>query len=315
MTLIQLNYFIRIAELKSLSKAAAALRIAQPALSRQVRNLELELGSVLLVRHAWGVTPTHAGELLIDRARKILLDVEEVQDSIAALLAEPRGRVSIGTPTSLARAMIPPLARALREKHPHLRPYFVDGFSATLHARMLVGELDLAVLYEDRAMGPIATRPLLSERLMVISAAIDPVPNVFSLARLKAEGLALPARPNRLRLIADQYFGQSAEDEVGITEVDSLPALIALVRQGGLRTLLPYSAVVEEVERGELCAVELKDLDFLRVLVLARPFGRPPSAAVQAVETEIALLVEGLAASFHWTPLAAPEENSHAGSL
>ncbi|HRE44026.1 MAG TPA: LysR family transcriptional regulator, partial [Terricaulis sp.] len=100
MTLTQLANFIRIAELQSLSKAALVVGVAQPALSRQLRTLEAEMGSPLFVRHAWGVALTPAGETLLARARRVLAEAESARDAVQALAKRPTGRISLGVPAS-----------------------------------------------------------------------------------------------------------------------------------------------------------------------------------------------------------------------
>lgn len=301
MTLAQLAYFVRIAELQSLSKAAAVVRVAQPALSRQVRNLELELGTPLLVRHAWGVALTPAGELLLARARRLLADADGIRDAVQALAAEPTGRIALGVPSSIAPQLLPPLAERLGRRYPRLRPHFVDGFSATLHARTLAGDLDLAILYEDRAIGPLAVAPLIAETLMLIGPAgsdVDP-------ARALAEHpLVLPARPNRLRLIVDAILPPQTEETGIVLEVDSVPAILGIVARDRRFTVLPYSAVADEVERGMVQAWDLKASKARRTLLLGRPLGRQATAAVGAVEEEVRAVVAELAPRLRWTPLS-----------
>jgi LysR family nitrogen assimilation transcriptional regulator len=301
MTLAQLAYFVRIAELQSLSKAAAVVRVAQPALSRQVRNLEQELGTPLLIRHAWGVALTPAGELLLARARRLLADADGIRDAVQALAAEPTGRIALGVPSSIAPQLLPPLAERLSRRYPRLRPHFVDGFSAALHARALAGDLDLAILYEDRAMGPLAVAPLIAETLMLIGPVgveVDP-------ARALAEQpLVLPARPNRLRLIVDAILPPLPAESTVILEVDSVPAILGIVARDRRFTVLPYSAVADEVERGMVRAWDLKAAKARRTLMLGRPLGRQVTAAVGAVEQEIRAVVAELAPRLRWTPLS-----------
>lgn len=299
MTLVQLAYFIRIAEVQSLSKAAAIVRIAQPALSRQIRNLEIEVRAPLLVRHAWGVTLTPAGEMLLDYAKRILKDVDTARDAIHSLNSEPSGRVTIGVPASLATSFVPPLAVALRQKYPGLRAHFVDGFSAQLHERCISGDVDLAVLYEDRALGPLVTKLLLSEDLMLIGPpGIQPVGET-SMERLLAQPLILPARPNRLRLIVDSLLAEA--DVESILEVDSLPPIIDLVRRGTGWTVLPYSTIAGDVLRKDVSAWPLTSPRLVRVLLLARPASRQLTPAVAAVEMEISALASSLATTLRWT--------------
>jgi len=313
MTLTHLANFIRIAELQSLSKAAALIRIAQPALSRQVRQLEAELGSVLLVRHAWGVTLTPAGEVLLEHARRIVREVDGVRDAVQAVSAELRGRVALGVPASIARALLPPLAEAISRRHPGIRLHMVDGFSARLHALTLSGELDLAVLYDDRALGPLATTPLLKEALVLVTAPAQAGTGNIA-ETLEGTPLILPAAPNRLRLIVDGMLAGLDPSRLRIIEVDSLPALTGLVKRGVGCTLLPYSAVHEEVMREELAVTPVLRPPLARTLLLGRPLQRQATAAVQAVEGEFRRIVSGLAEPMRWTPLARDEPSIHAVS-
>jgi LysR family nitrogen assimilation transcriptional regulator len=306
MTLAQLANFVRIAELRSLSKAAAVIRIAQPALSRQIRNLEAELGGPLVVRHAWGVSLTPAGEILLEHARRVLAETEAARDALLALSADPAGRVAFGAPSSLAATLIPELAAGLHVRYPRLRPHFVDGFSATLHARIIAGGLDLAVLYEDRANGPLSTTPLFSEPLSLVGPAQDTPgapPEATALrAALAGRTLILPARPNRLRLIVDTALAEAA-DEPAVVEVDSLPAIVALVRRGLGWTVLPYSSVTDAAARGEVRVWDLDAPGLSRTLVLAQPAGRQATAAALAVAQELRALVARLGPALRWVPL------------
>jgi LysR family nitrogen assimilation transcriptional regulator len=302
-TLAQLINFIRIAELQSLSKAAAVVRIAQPALSRQLRSLETELNTPLLIRHARGVSLTAAGEILLVRARRILLEADKARDAVQALAVEPTGRVALGVPASLATALLPPLVAAVTARYPRIRLHLVDGFSAALHARTLSGDLDLAILYEDRAMGPLSTSPLISEALMLIGPARGVAPTGSTADRLAGKQLILPAHPNRLRLIIDEALVTIGEVPQ-IVEVDSLPAITAMVQRDAGWTILPYSTVADGVARRELRAWDMAAAKLSRTLVLARPVDRDPTSAIAAVEVEIRRLVDDLSNEARWTSLA-----------
>jgi LysR family nitrogen assimilation transcriptional regulator len=303
MTLVQLANFIRIAELQSLTKAAAVIRVAQPALSRQIRNLEEELGSILLVRHAWGVTLTAAGEVLLVHARRLVLETENARDAVLEVAAVPAGRVALGLPSSLATALIPPLSLAIRDRYPNLRVHFVDGFSAVLHRRALADELDLAILYEDRVIGPLATTPLLSEALVLVGPPDAEVSTRTPSTMLAGRTLILPAAPNRLRLIVDEALALGDGAQGPIVEVDSLPAIIEIVRSGGGFTVLPYSSVAPAVVRGDVQTWAFRTPAPTRTLLLVRRLDRRPTVGVDAVEAEIRRLVTSLAGDLGWTVL------------
>lgn len=297
MTLTQLAYFVRIAELESFSKAAAVVRIAQPALSRQIRNLEAELGAELFERQAWGVRLTEAGGALLEHAREILLGVDAARDAVDALSAEPAGRVSIGVPATLATQLLPPLALALRSAYPRLKPRFVDDFSTGLHARVHAGELDLAILYEDKAMGPLVTAPLLQEPLTVV---VQPGGASTAAEILRSTTVVLSGRPSLLRKIIDGVLAIHGVTDSAILEVDSLPAIVSMVSQGLGCTVLPYSTVADEVDRDELQALPLSPAP-TRALVLARPLDRSMTTATAVTEARIRTIVAELAPRFAWT--------------
>jgi LysR family nitrogen assimilation transcriptional regulator len=294
MTLAQLASFERIVELRSFSKAAAVLRIAQPALSRTVRALELELEARLLVRHRWGVDPTPAGQVLLEHARRLRNDVESAKGAVHALAAEPAGLVVVGVPASLAAAILPSLAAALMLRHPKLRLHFVDSFSADLHSKTVAAELDLSILYRDGKVGPLVVTPLLHESLVWV------IPAGTAERARAALPLILPARPNRLRLIVEEAFAASGCQPW--IEADSLPAIIAMIAQGQGRSILPFSAVRSQVELGLVEVVNIAP-PMSRTLVLARPQQRSPTPAILAVEEEIGSLVHALATEMRWHPL------------
>jgi LysR family nitrogen assimilation transcriptional regulator len=304
MTLAQLANFVRIVELQSLSRAAAMVRIAQPALSRQVRQLEAELGAPLLVRHAWGVTPTAAGEALLTSARHLLREADGVKDTVHALATHPRGRVALGVPASLAACLLPPLAEILRRQYPDLLPYLVEGFSAVLRARLVSGELDMAVLYDERSFGGLSPTPLLAEPLMLIGPAGMPAPGATTADRLRAGTMILPSPPNRLRQMIDEALAQHDAPEPPILEVDSVPAIVAMVESGAGYTILPYSTVAPAADRRKVDVWPLEFPLLSRTLVLVRPSDRRISPAIAAVETALLDLVRDLAPAFRWTPYA-----------
>lgn len=300
MTLVQLANFIRIAELRSLSKAAAAVRIAQPALSRQLKDMETEFGTDLVTRHSWGVSLTPAGELLLEKAKRIISETECARDAVRALSEEPAGPVSLGVPTSLAAALLPELAVILQDRYPKVRPRLIEGFSAILHGQTLAGELDLAVLYEDRTLRPLSTVPLLREGIVMVAPAAW-----RDIARHVSSPVIVPAPPNRLRLIVDAILADRQENPP-LLEVDSLSAIVAMVRRGVGCTFLPYSSVVDDVVRGDVAISDSCPSRITRTLHLAHPVGRQASAAVTVVEQELRRLVGRLAPSLHWEDLTQP---------
>src|SRR3546814_14168642 len=128
-----LRYFVHVAQLKSFSRAAAHLRIAQPALSRQIRNLEDELGVQLLTRSVRGVQMTEAGALLLERAEVILDQIKKARLEVAAEAGEPSGRLTLAVTPAAGPMLVPPLVERCEASFPKVSLRFVEGLPGVLH--------------------------------------------------------------------------------------------------------------------------------------------------------------------------------------
>ena len=129
MDLKQLEYFVQVAEFGSFTLASRFLSIAQPALSRQVRALEVEVRQTLFQRTGRGVTLTAAGKRLLDHARGILQQVRRAQLDLEQQRGAVSGRLVIGLPPSVSRTLAGPLVRGFRERFPDARFGVVEGLS------------------------------------------------------------------------------------------------------------------------------------------------------------------------------------------
>ena len=168
MDLKQLEYFVRVAELGSFTRAAQVLGVAQPALSRQVRLLEVELRQNLLTRNGRGATPTEAGQVLLEHGRGILHQVERAREELGRVRSGLSGRVALGLPPSVARVLTVPLTRAFRERLPQAQLSISEGLSTAMQENLLNGRLDIAVLYNASPVAGIELRPLITEELLLV---------------------------------------------------------------------------------------------------------------------------------------------------
>ena len=140
MDLKQLESFVRVAELGSFTRAAIALGVQQPLLSRHVRQLEVELRQNLLDRNGRGVTLTEAGRVLLEHARGILHQVEVAREDLGAVRGSLGGRVSIGLPPSLSRLITVPLSLAFKQKLPGAQLTLTEGFSLQMYEALRSGD-------------------------------------------------------------------------------------------------------------------------------------------------------------------------------
>src|SRR5829696_5101685 len=168
MDLKQLEYFVRVAELGSFTRAAIALDVAQPALSRQVRLLEVELRQNLLTRNGRGASPTEAGQLLLQHGRGILHQVERAREELGRVRGALAGRVAVGLPPSVAKVLAVPLIRAFRQRMPDASVSISEGLSAGMHESLTNGRLDIALLYNTSPSPDLELTPLLEENLFLV---------------------------------------------------------------------------------------------------------------------------------------------------
>ena len=161
MNLKQIEYFVSVAELGSFSKAARALNVAQPALSRQVRALETDLREPLLLRNGRGVTLTEAGQRLLDHGSGLLQQVAQIREEMGAKRGEPVGRITIALPPSMARQLTLPLIDSFRRELPKANLAVVEGLSADIAEWIATGRVDL---------GPLSNPRLSSVLFLAVSA-------------------------------------------------------------------------------------------------------------------------------------------------
>ena len=169
MELKQIESFVRVAELGSFTKAALALNIPQPLLSRHVRHLEVELHQNLLMRNGRGVTVTEAGLVLLEHGRGILHQVAVALEELGSVRGALAGRVSIGLPPSLSKLVTVPLTMAFRQALPHAQLSLTEGFSVLMVESLRAGRLDMAVLYNP-APSPDLDMTVLHEDTLVLIA-------------------------------------------------------------------------------------------------------------------------------------------------
>ncbi|WP_374568940.1 LysR substrate-binding domain-containing protein [Ideonella sp.] len=272
MNLKQLEYFVSVAELGSFSKAALALDIAQPALSRQVRALEVELRDTLLLRNGRGVTLTEAGQRLFEHSVAILNHVSQARDDMGAQRDEPIGRITIGLPPSIGRQLTLPLIDGFRRQLPKARLAIVEGLSSHIAEWLATGRVDLGLVYNPEAASNLTIQPLLQEPLCLVSAARSAEGKARGTVALKSLArypLVVPERQHVIRRLIE-----SQATLAGLTlniawEVSSIAAIIDLVCAGYGHAVLNASAVVASGRADELLAQPIVEPDLVSVLCLA----------------------------------------------
>ena len=292
----QLEYFVRVADLGSFTRASAALDIAQPALSRQVRQLEVELRQTLLVRNGRGATPTEAGKLLLEHSRGILHQVQRAREELGRVRGALAGRVAIGLPTSLARVLTVPLTRQFRAQMPDASISIVEALSTTLQDGLMNGRLDVVVLYNAQRAGEIDLLPLTEEELLLVSKrppglAEDPPPEPIALKALAAIPLVIPSRPNAIRMHVEAAMAGIGCRPTIALEIDGVSAILDLVADGAGSALLSRNAVDSSVKPSAFSVRAICDPPLRTRLSIATSALRPTTLTQKATMTLLAKMI------------------------
>jgi LysR family nitrogen assimilation transcriptional regulator len=287
MDLKQLEYFVRVAELGSFTRASIALDIAQPALSRQVRLLEVELRQNLLVRNGRGATPTEAGKLLLEHARGILHQVERAREELGRVRGALAGRVAIGLPPSLARVLTVPLTRAFRQQMPDAQLSISEGLSVTMQEWLVNGRLDIAVLYNAQPATGIEATPLVDEDLMLVQPRPpglpeDPPPPPITLQEVARLPLVIPSRPNAIRMHVEAEMAAIGCRPTIALEIDGVSAILDLVADGAGHAILSRNAVASSIKPSAFTVRAIGQPPLRTRLSLATSSARPATLTQQA---------------------------------
>lgn len=294
MNLKQLEYFVRVAELGSFSKAALVLNIAQPALSRQVRLLETDLHVNLLTRNGRGVVLTEVGQRLFDHSVGILQLVARAEEDIAAARDEPAGRIVVGLPPSIGRRLTLPLVETFRRHLPGARLAIVEGLSAHLAEWIATGRVDLGLIYNPEPNPALETMPVLEEPLGLVCPAPPRGARAkpLALAELVGFPLILPERTHAIRKLLETHAALANLKLDVRMEVSGVPAILDLVAAGHGFAILTESALAAFGTPGTFALRPLVDPPLTSTLFIAvsahkptTPLGRRTLRLVQELLT------------------------------
>lgn len=308
MDLRQLRTFKSVAELGSLSKASDRLRIAQPALSRQIKLLEHELRIDLFVRNGRGMTLTSAGQLLLERTAGLVRQIEQVRDDLQSMNGTPSGPVVLGLVPTVSCVLSAGFAHHIVEQFPGISLRIVESYGGHLVEWLHRGEMDLAIIYGPSVDLHLSVQTLGHDDLVVVG------PRGCGLAEqghvdaewLCQQKLVLPSHTHGLRALIEKVARRKGISLNVPAEADSFRVLTSFVEEGLGLTVLPSSAIRSEVAQGRLEAVPIVKPTFSRELILAAPANSPPSIATVAIARLIRQNIQELADKGLWNIRIAP---------
>ena len=271
MDIKQLRYFARIAELGSFSKAAADLRVAQSALSYQIRKLETELQVSLLARHARGVVLTQAGTVVMERVQNIGHELDQIRATVSIEQAAT-GHISFAVPPSVTPVLAPQVVERFSQLYPQVRLMVREAKMAFIYDLLFQHEIDFAIFNDPGNNPDLVATPLIADALHLIGArgAVRPPGKCCSITDLHDLPILLPSKTYVWRRRLENAFHDRGAVLKLKAEVDSLVLIKELVTRGFGYTVLPRSVVYNELARAEFWAMPIHDIASTDMLALVR---------------------------------------------
>jgi LysR family transcriptional regulator, nitrogen assimilation regulatory protein len=285
MDLKQLRAFVTVAETGNVTRASALLNLVQPAVSRQLRLLEEDMGTDLFDRSRHGMQLTPSGKTMLEYARRILNEVARAKAEIQPTEGPVAGIVSVGLLASTADLLATLLAGEVAKRYPHIRLRLTIGYAGHLQDWLEAGDVDAALLYKQKETPALHVKALLEESLWAVAAPSVGLSHKRPLTfeRVAREPFVLPAAPHGLRAAIEHAAAEAGVTLQVFAETNSVNVQKELVARGHGWTILPAVCVTQEVERGLLSAAPLTSPGLQRTIVLAAPSSRQATAPVRCV--------------------------------
>ena len=281
-----LKCFILTAELGSITRASSELGIVQSALSRKIQTIEDELGCTLFNRLPRGIQLTPAGRRFLDRARRIVREVDFARSDAQDGAGEVAGAVSLGLSPTLAPLLAPDCLAQLATDFPGIQLKVVEGFSTSLLDLLLTGRIDLAVLTNPPRTPMLQQEPAVSEEILVVTPpgarGIQPY---LTLDELCNEPVVVTSG---LRTVIEDQLRKHGRALNVTTEIDSVEAIRRMVMRGQATTLMPASTFQEDVRARRLDAFHVANASLHRLLVIAQPLSGRDTPAIRQVAEVLA---------------------------
>ena len=287
MEITQLEFFLRVVEEGSFSKAAERVYRTQPAVSLAIRRLEEEVGAPLLDRSQKTPALTDVGRVVHDYARRIVSLRDQAREAVAEVRALQRGRVRIGANESTSLYLLPDLILEFRERHPNVLVEVFRHASQQLPREVVERNLDFALMAFEPADGELESFPVLKDELVLIMSPSHRLAGreSVSIEELGAESfLAHNVRAASRQRVVETFAEHRTPLNI-ILELSTIETIKRFVQREVGIAIVPRMCVAEELERGALATAPVRGLRYERVLWATYPRGATlPHAAAAFLE-------------------------------
>jgi len=288
MEIRHLASLIAISEHGSFSAAARALGTVQSNVSAHISRLEKELGASLIDRQSGELTED--GVLVVERARRIIHELQDIEADIHSTDTEVAGETRLGCIGTTGRWLMPRLLTAIQKAHPQVRPIIHEGSTSSLLPRLIAGELDAAIVHFPIDDPELQLVPLFSEELVLLVNDKHPWAKLetISLQELATQPLLLAPRNTALRRIIDRAAGAQRLAFTPQAEIDGVRLLTSLAFEGFGPAIVPATAIPAWI-KGDFTRVSIPQLP-RRVVGWAsrkRPVPNKPTRAALEIARQV----------------------------
>ncbi|PJG84506.1 LysR family transcriptional regulator [Conservatibacter flavescens] len=239
----QLMYFIKVAEFNSYTRAADQLDVAQPLLSRHIRQLEVALGQNLFIRNGRGVRTTEAGNILLSHSYRIMSQLDELKDELNRHSGKITGTISLGIPPTLSKLLAKDIIKTFHQRLPDANLIVREGLTSDLQEQLEFGRLQVGLLHNPSFIAAIDYQLLTQAYLCLIVRKDDPLflnKSKITAKDLETIPLIIPTQDNTFRQLLDYEMAKLQKKANIVFEIDSKELLLDLVEEGvGNSILLP----------------------------------------------------------------------------
>lgn len=307
MDLRQLKTFICVAESGSLSRASDRLRIAQPALSRQIKLLEHTVGTDLFNRHVRGMDLTDAGKTLLSRISGPIHQLEQSVFEVKSLDKNIHGEVRLGVLPTVINEFSVNLFDFVQKNHPGIRLHLKEAYSVNLIEWLQSGDLDISFLYGPASAYHLQAHEIISEEIVLMSPPGKLAPSVeIDIAEIAELPLVVPSRPFGPRLIIDKLAASRGVSITPAFNVDSFGIAVSMVTDGMCHGFMPLSSVTGLAAAGKLEIRSIKPGTAKRELILAQSHNSLNARVTDAVVNSILTVIGQMQIEGSWQTSLAP---------
>ncbi|HKP63273.1 MAG TPA: LysR family transcriptional regulator [Polyangiales bacterium] len=290
MELDHLEAFVAIVRRGGVTRAASALHLSQPAISRRLHLLEHELGAPLFERIGRTFVLTEAGRTFLPHAQTVLAAMRDAMDAVGALSDPTRGTVTLALVGTLASSHLTPRLQRFRRTHPRIDLRLRTALSAEVSELVRSGDASLGLRYRADRASDLISRQVFEERMLVVCSPelrLARGTSVSVKALANQRWIAFPPRPGRApepyASTLEQRLLASGLDGAEIVPIDSLSAQKRLVEAGFGLALMPESSVVEELRAKTLRVLRVPSMQASVPVVLVQRRHAYASAATKAL--------------------------------